>query len=169
MHMDFVMEVNQLIRFSPKRLTLLQSMQFEVPSSTPNLRPLCPTHWTVHTSAIQSILSNYAVLCDTLCKVNEEGRDSYAIKADGILSVMEKFSTYFGLQLSHLVFSTMEQFSLNLQGNDTTVQEALQASKLALANLQRQRSNDAFDSFYNQTNECSKDLTLYRVYITTLL
>ena len=72
-------------------------MQFEVPSSTPNLRPLCPTHWTVHTSAIQSVLSNYAVLCDTLYKVNEEGRDSYAIKADGILSVMEKLCTYFGL------------------------------------------------------------------------
>ena len=153
------MEVSQLIRFSPKRLTLFQSMQFEVPSSTPSLKPLCPTRWTVRTSAIQSIISNYAVLCDTLCKINEEGRDDYAIKAGGILCVMEKFSTYFGLQLSHLIFSAMEQLSLSLQGKDTTVQEALQASKLALAYLRRQRSDVEFDRFYSRTIECSKDLT----------
>ena len=101
---ELVMEVSQLVQFSLKRLTLFQSMQFEVPSSNPSLKPLCLTHWMVWTSAIQSIVRNYAVLCDTLYKVNEEGRNNYTTKVGGILCVMEKFSTYFGLQLSHLIF-----------------------------------------------------------------
>ena len=109
-----MIEVSQLIWFLLKRLALFQSMQFKFPSSAPSLRPLCPTCWTVQTSAIQSVLSNYAVLCDTLYKVIEEGRDDYAIKAGGILSVMEKLSSNFGLQLLHLIFSAMEQLSLGL-------------------------------------------------------
>ena len=54
------------------------------------------------------------------------------------------FLLFFGLHLSHLVFSATEQLSLSLQGKDTTVQEAIQAFKLALSYLERQRSDDAF-------------------------
>ena len=46
--------------------------------------------------------------------------DDYATKSGDILSVVEKFSTYFGLPLSYLVFSAMEQLSFSLQEKDTT-------------------------------------------------
>ena len=52
----------------------------------------------------------------------QEDRDEYAMKAGGILHAMEKFGTFFGLHLSHLVFS---------------VQEAIQASNFALNYLER--------------------------------
>ena len=79
--------------------------------------------------------------------------------AGGILHAMEKFSTLFGLHLSHLVFSAMEQLSLSLQGIGTTVQEAIQASNLALKYLERQRSDEAFNCFYDHLTETSKKLT----------
>ena len=81
---DLVMEVGQLIQFSPKRSSLFQSMQSQLSCDTPSLKPLCPTRWTVQTSAIQSVITNYEVLCDTLCEINEGGRDEYAIKAGSI-------------------------------------------------------------------------------------
>ena len=45
--------------------------------------------------AIDAILKNYEVLCKTLNEISEGGRDEYALKANGLLHTMEKFSTYF--------------------------------------------------------------------------
>ena len=53
------------------------------------------------------------------------GHDEYAAKANGLLTRMEKFDTFFGLKLAYLVFSSAEQLSINLQAVDITVQEAL--------------------------------------------
>ena len=111
--LDLVMEVGQLIRFSPKRSSLFQSMQFQLLCDIPSLKPLYPTWQTIWTSATQSVITNYEVLCDTLCEINEGGRDKYAIKAGGIL---EKFTTYYGLKLSHLI---TEQLSLSLPNSST--------------------------------------------------
>ena len=65
------------------------------------------------------------------------------MKAVGYLNSMQKFSTYYALKLSHLVFSATEQLSLTFQGKDTTIQEAVQASKLAVNLIERQRTDDA--------------------------
>ena len=92
--LELVREVSQLIRFSPKRSTLFESVQSQLSHSSPSLKPLCPTRWTVRTGTINSVLTNYQVLCDTLCKINE-GWDEYAMKAGGILHAMEKFCTFF--------------------------------------------------------------------------
>ena len=61
---------------------------------------------------------------------------------------MEKFCTFFGLHLSYLVFSATEQLSLNLQCKDTTVQEAMQASNLAINYLEKQWSDEAFNCYF---------------------
>lgn len=125
----------------------------------PSIKPLCPTRWTVRTSAIQSILTNYSVLCDVLAEINREGRDEYAAKAGRYLNQLEQFYTYFGLKLSHLIFSATEQLCITLQGIDTTIQEAVQASKLALKYLERQRKEESFDEVYDLVLKASKDFT----------
>lgn len=81
------------------------------------------------------------------------------MKAGGILHAMEKFCMFFGLHLSHLVFSATEQLSLSLQGKDITMQDAIQASNLTIKYLERQRSDEAFDHFYDHLVEISKELT----------
>ena len=48
--MNFIFELVKLIKFSPKRLTLFDSLRSEVvvndgEASTPSLRTLCPTRW----------------------------------------------------------------------------------------------------------------------------
>lgn len=119
--LDLVMELSQLIRYSPKRSTLFQNLQSQLSPQSPSLKPLCPTRWTVRTAAISSVIENYAVLCEALAEINLSTHDEYGRKAGGFLAQMEKFSTFFGLKLSHLVFSGTEQLSISLQGKDTTV------------------------------------------------
>ena len=78
------------------------------PEST-DLRPLCPTRWTVRTYAIKALLDNYSTLCTALDEVHSTGRDEYALKA---LNQLENFNTFFCLKLSHLVFSPVEQLAI---------------------------------------------------------
>ena len=63
--MTFVLDLVQLIKFSPKRTSLFDSLRKDMAINsndselTPSLRPLCPTRWTVRHSSIDSILQNY--------------------------------------------------------------------------------------------------------------
>ena len=158
--LDLVMGISQLIRYSPKHTSLFLSLQSQLSSgSTTCLKPLCPTRWTVRTAAISAVLTNYSVLCAALEEINIETRDEYGMKAGGYLAQMENFSTYFGLKLSHLVFSGAEQLSLTLQGKDTTIQEASMAAELMIQHLQQQRSDTSFDLFYSKVVEDSNELT----------
>ena len=161
---EFIMQLVQLIRFSPKRLSLFQSIQqlisfgddsAAVPSS---LRPLCPTRWTVRHSAIDGVLKNYRALISCLQRV-EEGRDEYAAKARGLLIQMESFELYFSLKLSFVVFAAAEQLSINLQAKDTTVGEGLKGARLLRSHLSTLRSDNKFSAFYDDVLQSSQGLT----------
>ena len=112
------MEVSQLICFSPKRSTLFKSLQTQLSPAAPSLKPLSPSRWTVQNATIQSLLDNYQVLCEELSQINREGRDEYAYKAGGMLSLMEKFGTFFGLML--FTYSLLAWSSFQLHYNTRT-------------------------------------------------
>ena len=68
-----------------------------------------------------------------LRQVNTETHDEYVCAASGYPAQMDKFSTYLGLQLSHVIFAGTEQLSSTLQGKDTT------AADLSIRFLVRER------------------------------
>lgn len=151
--LNLVFELGKLIKFSPKRSTLFSTLNKQLAFNSgenatgKSLRTLCLTRWTVRHSAIESILLNYDTLKKTLQEV-EKGHDEYAAKAHGMLIQLEMFDTFFGLKLAHLIFSTCEQFSVNLQFIDITVQEAIKGSQLLVKHLKSQRNESKFDAFY---------------------
>ena len=102
------------------------------------------------------------LLCKLLLdapEVIQQGRDEYAMKAHGFLNSILKFSTHLGLKVSHLIFSATEQLCITLQGKDTTIQDAVQASKLAVSFLERQRCDNACESFYTRILAEYEDIT----------
>ena len=111
------------------------------------------------TAAINAVLKNYEILCDALCRINAETHDEYGLKAGGFLAQMEKFSTFFGLKLSFLVFAASEQLSLSFQGKDTTVQEVVNALALCRSYLTSLRSSEKFEVFYQSVMKSAKGLT----------
>ena len=156
--LHLVMELVQLIKWSPKRSSLFEQLKEMTPGSH-DLRPLCQTRWTVRTGAINAVIVNYSTLCRALDEISTTGRDEYAMKASGFLQQMEKFSTFYGLKLGHLVFSVTECLSCTLQGKDTTIQEAVEAAKLTGSYLQRLRSDEEYARFYQDVVQASQDLT----------
>ncbi len=155
--LELIIELVKLIKFSPKRSSLFQSLKAHVSPDTSDLQSLCPTRWTVRTAAIGAVLSNYSTLCTVLEEVNSTGRDEYAMKAGGMLRMLEKFATFFGLKLCFMMFSSTEQLSCTLQSKDI-IQEAEGAAMLAESHLRRQR-NENFDKFYEWVVSEAQDLT----------
>ena len=162
--MNFIYQLVQLIKFSPKRLSLFDSLRREVTVSgsdstgSSSLRTLCPTHWTVCHSAIDSILKNYETLMSTL-DIVQSGHDEYAAKAKGLLIQMESFTAFFSLKLAYLVYTPAEQFSLNLQARDTIACEALRGACLLSSHYSLFRNEAAFTSFYANVLKLSSGLT----------
>lgn len=64
--LNFIYELTQLIKMSPKRLTLFDSLRTEVSINTgkltQHLRMLCPTRWAVRHASISSVLRNYSIV-----------------------------------------------------------------------------------------------------------
>ena len=63
----FIYELVQLIKFSPKRLSLFDRLRREIAVNTgevqsPSLRTLCPTRWTIRHCSINSVLVNYSLI-----------------------------------------------------------------------------------------------------------
>ena len=161
---DFIYQLVQLIKYSPKRLTLFETLCKDITMSSgdssvsPALRTFCPTHWTVRHSAIYSILKNYETPMYTL-DIVQRGHDEYAAKAKGLLIHMESFSMFFSLKLAYLVYTPAQQFSTNLQARDTIASEALKGASLLSSRYSSLRNEAAFSSFYGDVLELSKTLT----------
>ena len=92
--LQLVMELIKLIKFSPKRTTLFNTINSQLSPETQNLKPLCPTNWTVRTGTISTILDNYEALFTTLDEVNASGRNEYVMKAGGFGRQLQLFSTF---------------------------------------------------------------------------
>ena len=149
--LETVREISNLIRYSPKRLHLFSSKLSQSSDDAVSLKPLCPTRWTARTAAIDAILKDYSLLLETLEEVHATTHDEYGLKAGGLMQSLEKFSTVFGLSLSHLLFSAAEQVSLTLQKKNIALQDALTAVEAAKSYFKRIRSDEEFNRFYDNT------------------
>ena len=146
---NFAMDVIQLIKFSPKRQVLFENIKTQQDSQTSSIRSLCPTRWTVRTGAMQAIVANYEVLHETMEK-SSHGTDDCSRRAGGVLALMERFSTYFGLKLSILIFGITEQLSVALQGVNTTVNDSYHAVDACIKALEKNRADEVFHSFFEK-------------------
>ena len=140
-------ELASIIRASPKRLSQFCHLQEELSPGSPGLKPLCPTRWTVHTEAIQAVIMNYSVLFCELEKIGEESCGEASRKSVGVLAIMERFTTFFGLK------------SKTLQYKDINAQEVLTSVNAAKRFLERQRDHLPFKSFYSSVVEEACELT----------
>lgn len=152
-------ELASLIRASPKRLGLFERIQSELAPDSPGLKPLCPTRWTVRTAALNAVIKNYTVICSELETIGRETYGEPSRKSCGLLAMMDKFGVYFGLKLSHMIFSVSEQLSITLQRRDINAQEAVKAVNQAKSFFGRHRSDSAFNGFFQTITKEAEDLT----------
>ena len=154
--LHLVSELCNLIRASPKRLASFTVLKDALSPSSPGIKPLCPTRWTVR---IDSVLKNYDVIIKLLEEISENYSGEVGSKASGLVVKIEKFNSFFGLKLSFLVFSGTEQLSTTLQSSNLNSQEAMSAANAANNYLRRLRSDSAFTDFYKKTVKEADGLT----------
>ena len=157
--LHLVMELIQLIKWSPKRSSLFEELKGEMSLEAHDLRPLCLTRWTVRTGAIHAVIESYATLCQALDEIHASGRDEYAMKAGGFLQQMKNVRTFFGLKLGYLVFSITEQLSVTLQRKDTAVQEANEDALLSGRYLSQLSNEEEYGRFYEQIVQSFQGVT----------
>ena len=90
---DTLLEISKAMKYSAKKKAMLLSLKQELSPSTPSVRPLCPTRWTVCAESLRSVIANYEVLQELMEEIIEEyrGITEATSSAKGILSTMEKF------------------------------------------------------------------------------
>ena len=93
-------------------------------------------------------------------EVNTTTRDEYGMKAGGVFNILDKFSTLVGLHLGHLLFSAAEETSKSLQAKNTTIQEAMRSVQVLRSYFQRQRNDEAFNSFYGAYVTMAEELSI---------
>lgn len=105
--LDIVREIEKLIKFSPMRSQLFHQKLSESDSETVvTVNILCATRWTARTTAIEAVVKDSSILMETMAEIHSTTHDEYGLRAGGILSALEKFSTLFGLKLTYTHFST---------------------------------------------------------------
>ena len=61
--LEITQEITKLIKHSPRRDVIFQRLKETLPvGSTPGIRVLCRTRWTVHAESVNSITTNYKTL-----------------------------------------------------------------------------------------------------------
>ena len=60
--LDLTNKITKLVKYSPRRDAIFQTLKSELAPGNIGVRVLCPTRWTVRAEALASILSNYEVL-----------------------------------------------------------------------------------------------------------
>ena len=92
---------------------------------------------------MQAIVTNYEALCETM-EVASKGTDDCSGQASGILALMDRFSTYFGLKISILLFSITEQMSIHLQSKDTMVEDRYHIVAMCIEVTERLKTDRSF-------------------------
>lgn len=65
-----------------------------------------------------------------------------------MIALIERFSTYFGVKLSILLFSITEQMSRTLQSMETSVQDGYYIADVTIRALERLRLDEKFSAFF---------------------
>ena len=119
--LDYVRELNTVIRGSAKRFALFENIRTEPDDdeeqlsskSNISLRQLCPTRWTVKADAMKSVLTNYVAAIETLEQIAEEDRGESGSKSSGLVKILNGFQFFLD---SNLVFRFLS-FVMNYHAN----------------------------------------------------
>ena len=168
--LDFVKDLNTVIRASAKRFAIFQTIQaglcssdsdsdgMHVTSSPTLLRPLCPTRWTVRAESMQSVVDNYRVIMLTLDTISSTDQSESGSKAAGLFRTFHCFSTYFGLKLGISVFERAEKLSKLLQSKHLTASAAKQAAADVIKSFNSDRSDIQYANFWSSATSEAKAL-----------
>lgn len=159
--MDTTSELSKLIKKSPKRDTMLSKIKEELSLEYHGFRVLCPTRWTVRAACLKSILDNWDAI-NLLWNASLEERLDPEIRGRiiGVQSQMHSFDYFFGVYVLQLLLRHSDNLSKSLQNPNLTASDGQALAHLSINTLNKLRSDDAFDSFWQNLQRDANSLGL---------
>ena len=146
------------IKYSPRRKVSFAQFitHFNEESPGPNalnLRPLCPTRWTMRGPAISAFLQQYGGIIDWLVEQTEDRTVSAGMssKARSLINQMHKFKIYFGLRLLDSLYMVTNPPHTRMQAEDVSVQYVRRLLEGICEALSIKMSDQPAVDFYTET------------------
>jgi len=133
--LGFCHELVEFVRASPKRTTAFEDIVRTDEEEKHNLKPMCPTRWTVRHTSVHSVLSQLEAVQEFLQNVVDEENNAHA---NGLLYQMRSSTTIAVLLSCERIFELTERLSKRLQARTMTftgMQEALNFTVAALKDI----------------------------------
>ena len=157
--LDASYEIVNVIKKSPRRDALLQKLKAEMPESSPGIRVLCPTRWTVRAQALQSIITNYEALQELWSQSIDIVRDAdMRSRIHGVSMHMKSFDFFFVLMLGEFILKHSDNLSKTLQNVDVSAAEAQKVAEMTVSTLQSVRNAEMFDLFWTKVTNRASDV-----------
>lgn len=151
-------EIIKLVKYSPRRENLFNTIKGEMAPGTIGVRTLCPTRWTVRADAMQSIIQNYAVLQELWDQAVDIVHDTETIAhIRGVASQMQRFDFFFGLVLGEFLLRHTDNLSRTLQKSCSASKGQIVAN-MTKKTLFNTRSEQNFDLFWDKVTKLAVNL-----------
>ena len=157
--LDITSEISKLLKYSPRRDSLFETLKKELAPDVPSFRTLCPTRWTVKASSLESVLNNYKVFQALWEEAKEIAPDSETrTRIAGVEFKMSTFPYLFGVLLGECVLKHTDNLSKTLQSSALTAAEAHHVANLTCQTLERIRDDKCYDLFWERALRLQNDL-----------
>lgn len=155
--LDTTMEICKLIKFSPKREGLLNSIKADIHMDTPGIKMLCPTRWTVQGESFERIKDNDEALMLEWDICLEERLDTeMRARIIGVKAQMESFQYFFGLNLGATLLIQTDNLSKTLQKTQLSSVEGQHCANLVIRAITSMRSDEMFDLYFLNVKKQAK-------------
>ena len=161
--MGTVTEIISLVKYSPKRERMLgdikENIQFELQEEDAeeqialSLDKFCVTRWTVRGKAYFKILSNYESLMElrNVCLLAGKLDTDVKTRIIGVQNQMHQFQFFFGLCLSHRIFSISDNLSKSIQSEKMSAVSGLHLAELTSKTYKGMRTDENAKLFFDTT------------------
>ncbi len=144
--LDIAYEITKLVKYSPRRESFFRDIKDELSPSSPGIRVMCPTRWTVKADTLQSIVSNYSTLQELWDQAVEIVHDSdTTARIGGIAAQMKLFDFFFGLVIGENLLRITDNLSQTLQKKNYSAVEGQVTALQTKKTLVHMRSEESFD------------------------
>jgi hypothetical protein len=159
---DFLYLLHDLLGFfrdSPKRSQIVKEKAEILKCERKNIRPLCPTRFTVKFRAIDAAKTQRVVHIETLKEIMEISKDKkIQATASGFLKRLHDFDYYFALSVAHSLFEITDRLSQQLQSSKISIGNSIELTKFALSEIAKYRSEEFFLKMWGQAKEMSDEV-----------
>ena len=154
-----VQELGALFSASSNLRTSFSRISQDAGLPTKKIKPLCPTRWLVRVNAIESLLSQYTQVINSLEEIGQSTTNA-ATRCRGLLKQLMCGSNLLGLMMALDILTPLEQLNRSMQSTSATVGGMLQAIQQTLSDLHNIRTDSAFASLLDKAMQQSEERRL---------